>query len=82
MIRKFQKFAQSNKCTVVLIHHFNKGDKKSRNNRGFEDVMGTAKLEHDIDYGIFVTRDTQDRETLTDEEKATTYIEIKKDREN
>lgn len=82
VIRKFQKFAQSNKCTVVLIHHFNKGDKKSRNNRGFEDVMGTAKLEHDIDYGIFVTRDTQDRETLTDEEKATTYIEIKKDREN
>lgn len=82
VIRKFQKFVQHNKCTIVLIHHFNKGDKKSRSNRWFEDVMWTAKLEHDIDYGIFVSRDMQDWENLTDEERATTYIEIKKDREN
>jgi len=82
VIRKFQKFIQMYSCTIVLIHHFVKWDKKSRNNRWFQDVMGTAKLEHDIDYWLFVTRDIYNWEELTDEERATTYIEIKKDREN
>ena len=81
IIRTFQKFVQSHECTIVLIHHFNKWDKKSRVERWFSDVMDTAKLEHDIDYWVFVVRDMDD-EDLSAMEKATTYIKVKKDREN
>jgi hypothetical protein len=81
VIRSFQQFVQDNECTIVLIHHFTKWDKKSRMDRTFSDVMDTAKLEHDIDYWLFVLRDLED-EDLTPMEKATTYIQSKKDREN
>ena len=64
-----------------MIHHFVKWDKKSRMDRTFSDVMDTAKLEHDIDYWLFVLRDLDD-EDLTPLERATTYIQSKKDREN
>ena len=82
IIRKCQQFIQKRDCTIILLHHFNKGNTASRWGRWFQDVMSTAKLEHDIDYWIFVVRDMQNRDMLTAEEKATTYIEVKKDRYN
>lgn len=85
IIRKIKWFCWDTGITINLLHHFNKGKSWSTGNRlerTFSDVMGTAKLEHDIDYGIFISRNSiDDPENFTPQDKAEVFIKLAKDRE-
>jgi RecA-family ATPase len=52
IIRSFKSFCHENNKNINLLHHFNKGNSKARKERDrtFADVLGTGKLEHDVDY--------------------------------
>ena len=84
IIRKIKFFCQDNKKTINLLHHFNKWNSANRKERTFADVMMTSKLEHDIDYAIFISRaifDPKDFEEASPEERAMVFVDLMKDRE-
>lgn len=80
IIRKIKNFCHNENKNINLLHHFNKwkGDRKSR---WFADVLGTAKLENDIDIGVSIMRYLDDRDTLTEEEKQQVFIKAMKNRD-
>lgn len=83
IIRQIKKFCQTHKKTINLLHHFNKWN-WTRKDRTFADVMMTAKLEHDIDYWIFITRpvfEPRDYEEASQQDRATVYVDLQKDRD-
>lgn len=83
IIRQIKNFCQDNNKNINLLHHFNKWNESSRRERTFADVMLTSKLEHDIDYAIFVSRAVtkpQDWEEASPEERAMVFIDLMKDR--
>lgn len=82
IVRKFKDFCQNYNKNINLLHHFKKWESKSRRERTFADILGTGKLEHDVDYALFISRHLEDRETLTDEQKQEVYIKIAKDRDH
>lgn len=84
IIRKIKFFCQDNKKTINLLHHFNKWNSANRRERTFSDVMMTSKLEHDIDYAIFISRavfDPKDFEEATPQERAMVFVDLMKDRD-
>ena len=44
--------------------------------------MGTAKLEHDVDLWIFVSRNMDNWEELNDEQRQEVYVKMAKNRDN
>jgi hypothetical protein len=83
IIRKFKEFCHQNLKNINLLHHFNKWNSKQRKDRDrtFADVMWTAKLEHDIDYAVFISRYLDKREELWSEQKQEVFIKLAKDRD-
>lgn len=84
IIRKIKFFCQDNKKTINLLHHFNKWNSANRRERTFSDVMMTSKLEHDIDYAIFISRavfNPNDFEEATPQERAMVFVDLMKDRD-
>lgn len=81
IIRKFKDFCHENNKNINLLHHFNKWSGK-REWRTFADAMGTAKLEHDVDLWIFVSRNMDNWEELTDEQRQEVYVKMAKNRDN
>ena len=81
IIRKFKDFCHENNKNINLLHHFNKWSGK-REGRTFADVMGTAKLEHDVDLWIFVSRNMDNWEELNDEQRQEVYVKMAKNRDN
>ena len=49
--------------TVVVIHHYRKGVKKEP--RSLNDLMGSAKLSHDVSYALQVWRDVEKDDGIT-----------------
>lgn len=84
IVREFKNFCQETNITVNMLHHFKKWTSKSRKDRSFADILGTGKLEHDVDYGIFISRFMSDDpyDEPTPEERAEVYVKLAKDREN
>lgn len=82
IVRQFKVFCEKHNKNINLLHHFKKWEAKSRRDRTFADVLGTGKLEHDVDYAIFILRHLDDWETLTEEQKQEVYIKIAKDRDH
>lgn len=80
IIRKMKDFCHNENKNINLLHHFNKW-KWDRKSRGFADVLGTGKLENDVDLWVAIFRYLDDRETLTDEEKQQVFIKIMKNRD-
>lgn len=80
IVRKTKDFCHQENKNINLLHHFNKG-KGNRKDRTFADVLGTGKLEHDVDYGVFISRHLEDRENLTEEEKQQVFIKCTKNRD-
>lgn len=82
IVRKVKEFCHKNNKNINLLHHFNKGKSwQSRRDRTFADVLGTGKLEHDVDYWVFIIRYLEDRENLTEEEKQQVFIRTAKNRD-
>lgn len=82
IVRSFKVFCERYNKNVNLLHHFRKWESKARRDRTFADILGTGKLEHDVDYAIFILRHLEDRDTLTDEQKQEVFIKIAKDRDH
>lgn len=84
IVRQFKNFCHNNNKNVNLLHHFNKWNAKARKDRDrtFADILGTGKLEHDVDYWIFISRYLDKREDLTDEQKQEVFIKLAKDRDH
>lgn len=80
IVRKFKNFCHDNGKNINLLHHFNKG-KWDRRSRTFADVLGTGKLEHDIDYGLFVSRCLEPDEFSTEKDKAEVVLKMAKNRD-
>lgn len=84
IVRKLKEFCHRNNKNINLLHHFNKGSTKARSERDrtFADVLGSGKLEHDVDYWVFISRYLDKREELNEEQKQEVYIKLAKDRDN
>lgn len=80
IIRKMKNFCHDENKNINLLHHFNKW-KWDRRSRTFADVLGTGKLENDVDIGVSIMRYLDDRETLTEEEKQQVFVKVMKNRD-
>lgn len=81
IVRQFKNFCHDYNKNVNLLHHFNKW-KGDRRNRTFADVLGTGKLEHDIDYWLFVSRCLEPEDDTTPEDRAEVVLKMSKNRDN
>jgi len=84
IVREFKNFCHENNKNINLLHHFNKWNSKARKDRDrtFADVLWTGKLEHDVDYWVFISRYLDKREELTEEQKQEVFIKLAKDRDH
>lgn len=84
IVREFKNFCHEHNKNINLLHHFNKWNSKARKDRDrtFADVLGTGKLEHDVDYWVFISRYLDKREELTEEQKQEVFIKLAKDRDH
>jgi len=80
IIRKMKNFCHNENKNINLLHHFNKW-KWDRRTRTFADVLGTGKLENDVDIGVSIMRYLDDWDTLTNEEKQQVFIKVMKNRD-
>lgn len=80
IVRKMKDFCHNENKNINLLHHFNKW-KWDRKSRWFADVLGTGKLENDVDLWVSIFRYLDDRETLTDEEKQQVFVKVMKNRD-
>ena len=78
--RRILETCRDNKdVCVTVIHHFRKG--KGEKERSIDELMGSAKLSHDVNYVVQVWRKRGDPD-MTAKDKAMLSIYIQKDRDH
>jgi len=75
--RELVKLKTAVNTCIIALHHFRKG---KSGQRGVEDVLGSAKIAHDVDFLFFLFRDQDLDEDAAPEEKAKLLVTTKKDR--
>jgi hypothetical protein len=82
--RAMATLAHDTNTTIVALHHFRKPSSQSGKFRGLNELMGSAKISHDVDFAIQVWREqpTDDEpDERTSMQKAELAVVLQKDRE-
>lgn len=81
--RDLKVIATQTDTAIICLHHFRKKQGSGNGIRNLDEMMGSGKIGHDVDYGVQVYRDPDiiENEDASPMDKASLTVVISKDRD-